>query len=96
MGYPRLNPSQAYSMYIAFAFKCKNLINGTYTFPKRSKIALTALTKLQQKSFDLDETRSGIIVNSVCPGKYFSCNFFLKFKVNFNTNFRVLQNRHGT
>jgi len=83
-------------MYIAFAFKYKNLIKGTYTFPKRSKIALTALTKLQQKSFDLDETRSGIIVNSVCPGKYFSCNFFLKFKVNFYTNFRVLQNRHGT
>jgi carbonyl reductase 1 len=33
-----------------------------------SKIALNALSKVQQKQFDLDKTRHGIIVNSVCPG----------------------------
>lgn len=33
-----------------------------------SKVALTALTKVQQKDFDADTSRSGIIVSSVCPG----------------------------
>ena len=33
-----------------------------------SKVALTALTKVQQKDFDADKTRSGIIVSSACPG----------------------------
>ena len=33
-----------------------------------SKVALTALTKVQQKSFDSDKTKEGIIVSAVCPG----------------------------
>ncbi len=33
-----------------------------------SKVALTALTKVQQKSFDSDNTKEGIIVSAVCPG----------------------------
>ena len=33
-----------------------------------SKVALTALTKIQQKAFDSDKEKSGIIVSAVCPG----------------------------
>ena len=33
-----------------------------------SKVAVTALTKVQQKAFDADKSRTGIIVNSACPG----------------------------
>ncbi len=33
-----------------------------------SKIALNKLTKIQQKMFDSDKTRSGIVVSAVCPG----------------------------
>jgi hypothetical protein len=40
-----------------------------------SKIAINALSRLQQKNFDSDPTRSNIIVSSVCPG-------LLKSKIN--------------
>ena len=33
-----------------------------------SKIALTALTIIQQKQIDSDKTRSNIKISSVCPG----------------------------
>lgn len=33
-----------------------------------SKVALTALTKLQQKHFDSNQAKRGIIVSAVCPG----------------------------
>ena len=33
-----------------------------------SKIVLNVLTKLEQKRFDEDKTRSGIVVSAVCPG----------------------------
>lgn len=33
-----------------------------------SKIALNKLTKIQQKMFDNDKTRSGVVVSAVCPG----------------------------
>ena len=33
-----------------------------------SKIVLNALTKLEQKRFDEDKTKSGVVVSAVCPG----------------------------
>ena len=33
-----------------------------------SKLALNALTKVQQNTFDADKSRKGIIVNSAYPG----------------------------
>lgn len=33
-----------------------------------SKIALNALTSIQQKQFDLDSSRDNILVSAVCPG----------------------------
>jgi NAD(P)-dependent dehydrogenase (short-subunit alcohol dehydrogenase family) len=33
-----------------------------------SKVALTALTRVQQKSIDSDKTKEGVIVSAVCPG----------------------------
>jgi NAD(P)-dependent dehydrogenase (short-subunit alcohol dehydrogenase family) len=51
---------------------CKN---GTWKkdgYPRMSyavsKIALNAITPIQQRSFDVDKKRQGIIVSGVCPG----------------------------
>ena len=55
---------------------CKSDKYKTFGYPSEnpsqsyamSKVALTALTRVQQKYFDSDSTKEGIIVSAVCPG----------------------------
>ena len=55
---------------------CKTDKYKTIGYPSRnpsqayamSKVAITSLMKLQQKNFDSDKSKKGIIVSAVCPG----------------------------
>jgi carbonyl reductase 1 len=54
---------------------CKNGTDKQLGYPQTqyssysmSKIGLNALTKVQQKTIDLDTNRKGIVISCVCPG----------------------------